>query len=174
MLNNIVWLTPEIFLSGITVCLLGYGVIYSKKEGEISQQKKITGLSIITLLLTAIMEFHQYSELISLTNEFNSNGVVIYITQSGLYGIDSTIIGIKIAILLGSLGVLLMSLNYYSSEKKLVVFEYTQLILLSTLGMLLLISSKDLISLYLSIELISLSLYILASIISIYFICLKK
>ena len=164
MWNNIIWFTPEIFLSGITVLLLGYGVIYGKLEGEISQQKKITWLSIITLLLTAIMEFHQYSELISLTNEFNSNGVVIYITQSGLYGIDSTIIGIKIAILLGSLGVLLMSLNYYSSEKKLVVFEYTQLILLSTLGMLLLISSKDLISLYLSIELISLSLYILASI----------
>jgi NADH-quinone oxidoreductase subunit N len=56
-----------------------------------------------------------------------------------------------------------MSIKNYSDEKKLVVFEYTQLILLSTLGMLLLISSKDLISLYLSIELISLSLYILAS-----------
>lgn len=164
MWNNWIWLTPEIFLSGITVLLLGFGVIYSKLEGEVSQQKKITWLSILTLLFTVVLELNQYKELINLTNTLNSNGVVIYITQSGLYGVDSTIVGIKIAILLGSIGVLLMSIKNYSDEKKLVVFEYTQLILLSTLGMLLLISSKDLISLYLSIELISLSLYILASI----------
>ena len=162
MLVNIVWLTPEIFLSGITVCLLGYGVIYSKKEGEISQQKKITWLSIITLLLTGFMFINQYSEIINI-GPFGQDQT-IYITQNGLYGVDSTIIGIKIIVILSSVGVLLMSLNYYSMNTKLITFEYTQLILLSTLGMLLLISSKDLISLYLSIELISLSLYILASI----------
>jgi len=111
-------------------------------------------------LLTASIEINQFLEI------GTYNNVVIYISN-GLYGVDSTIIGIKIAILLGSVGVLLMSLNL--TKNNLVLnyskdYEFTQLILLSTLGMLLLISSKDLISLYLSIELISLSLYILAAI----------
>jgi NADH-quinone oxidoreductase subunit N len=98
---------------------------------------------------------------------------VVYITENALFGVDSTIISIKIAILLGSMAILVMSLSSYSAQGNQVCFlnkkqspgfEFTQLVLLSTLGMLLLISSKDLISLYLSIELISLSLYILASI----------
>lgn len=167
MLNNILWLTPEIFLGIAITWLLGYGVIYSKLDGVISQQKKITWLSIITLIFTALMIIDQYSILISMM-DFNTDNVlksyetIIYISN-GLYGVDTTILGIKLAVLLGSTGVLLMSLNYYVKEN-LVIYEYTQLILLSTLGMLLLISSKDLISLYLSIELISLSLYILAGI----------
>jgi NADH-quinone oxidoreductase subunit N len=160
MWNNIIWFIPEIFLSGVTVALLGFGVIYSRLNGEISQQKKITWLSIITLFLTFIMVFYQYEEFINPLNQYKT----IYITQNGLYGLDSTILGIQLVIILGSIGVLFMSLNYYCDEVKLVIFEFTQLVLLSTLGMLLLISSKYLISVYLSIELISLSLYILAAI----------
>lgn len=160
MLNNIIWLTPEIFLSIATTWLLGYGVIYSKLDGVISQQKKITWLSIITLLFTVIMMINEYSILLS---SFESNKENIIYISNGLYGIDTTVLGIKIVVLLGSIGIFLMSLNYYVKED-LVIYEYTQLILISTLGMLLLVSSKDLISLYLSIELISLSLYILAGI----------
>jgi len=33
---------PEIYLTVAITLLLGYGVVYSKKEGQISQQKKIT------------------------------------------------------------------------------------------------------------------------------------
>jgi NADH-quinone oxidoreductase subunit N len=165
MWNNIIWLTPEIFLSVVTVNLLGFGVIYSKLNGEISQQKKITWLSIFTLLGTLFQVVGQYS--------FMPTFGVVYITENALFGVDSTIISIKIAILLGSMAILVMSLSSYSAQGNQVCFlnkkqspgfEFTQLVLLSTLGMLLLISSKDLISLYLSIELISLSLYILASI----------
>ena len=61
MWNNIIWLTPEIFLSVVTVNLLGFGVIYSKLNGEISQQKKITWLSIFTLLGTLFQVVGQYS-----------------------------------------------------------------------------------------------------------------
>lgn len=156
MLNNIIWLAPEIYLSFMTVFLLGYGVIYSKLEGVISQQKKITWLTIIVLSLTIALELGVYYANLQTTNN------VIYIAQ-GLYGVDTTIVGIKLAVLAGSIGVLLMSMGYYAKEN-LIIYEYTQLIMLSTLGMLLLVSSKDLISLYLSIELISLSLYILAGI----------
>lgn len=162
MWNNIVWLAPEIFLSTSTVLLLGFGVIYSKLGGEVSQQKKITWLSIVTLLGTLILVVDQY-ELISKFSTIHQS--VIYITDASIFGIDSTILAIKIVVLLGSILILVLSLDAYPIEKKyLLTYEYTQLILLATLGMLLLISSKDLISLYLSIELVSLSLYILAAI----------
>ena len=49
-------LMPEIYLAAATVLLLGYGVVYSKKEGQISQQKKITWLSIIVLGGALLME----------------------------------------------------------------------------------------------------------------------
>lgn len=109
------------------------------------------------LSLTIVLELDLLNKLLT-----TPNNNVIYIAQ-GLYGVDTSIVGIKLAVLAGSIGVLLMSINYYAKEN-LVIYEYTQLIMLSTLGMLLLVSSKDLISLYLSIELISLSLYILAGI----------
>ena len=58
-----------------------------------------------------------------------------------------------------------MSLNIYEKkDEKLVDYEYSQLILMSILGMLLLVSSRDLILMYLSIETLSLSLYVLAAI----------
>jgi NADH-quinone oxidoreductase subunit N len=47
---------------------------------------------------------------------------------------------------------------------KILDYEFSQLILLSTLGMMLLISSNDLIMLYLAVELLSLAFYVLAGI----------
>lgn len=153
MWKNIICLTPEIYLSTITILLLGFGVIYSKLEGEIAQQKKITWLSIATLVITFLLEIDQYGLF------------QLYITDASLFGVDSTIVAIKLVIILGSISILLLSLDTYTTESKhLRNYEYTQLILLATVGMLLLVSSKDLISLYLSIELVSLSLYILAAI----------
>ena len=55
-----------------------------------------------------------------------------------------------------------MSLDYakHEGEQR---FEYSGLILLSTLGMLMLISAADLIALYLGLELMSLPLYVVAA-----------
>jgi NADH-quinone oxidoreductase subunit N len=47
---------------------------------------------------------------------------------------------------------------------KILDYEFSQLVLLSTLGMMLLISSNDLIMLYLAVELLSLAFYVLAAI----------
>jgi len=41
-LEYIYVLMPEIYITWAIVFLLGYGVIYSKLQGQISQQKKIT------------------------------------------------------------------------------------------------------------------------------------
>src|SRR5207249_30966 len=56
-----------------------------------------------------------------------------------------------------------MSSNYLAVEKR-VTFEYSILILLSTVGMMMLISAADLIALYLGLELMSLALYVVAAI----------
>ncbi len=55
-----------------------------------------------------------------------------------------------------------MSLDYAQKERQQ-RFEYSVLILLSTLGMLMLISAADLIALYLGLELMSLPLYVVAA-----------
>ena len=56
-----------------------------------------------------------------------------------------------------------MSLDYAERERQQ-RFEYSVLILLSTLGMMMLISADDLIALYLGLELMSLALYVVAAI----------
>jgi len=69
---------------------------------------------------------------------------------------------IKLVLLLSSSLILLLGIRA-TSKDKMYEFEFSQLILLSTLGMMILISSSDLLMLYLGIELMSLSLYVLAS-----------
>jgi NADH-quinone oxidoreductase subunit N len=82
---------------------------------------------------------------------------------AGIIGIDKFNLFVKEIVLFSGAAVLLLSLDSYTQEN-IKEFEYTQLVLLSILGMLILVSSQDLIILYLAIELISLSLYTLAAI----------
>ena len=69
---------------------------------------------------------------------------------------------LKILALLGSAAAILMSIDYARAEHQQ-RFEYSVLIVLSTLGMLMLISAADLIALYLGLELMSLPLYVVAA-----------
>ena len=152
--KSIYWLLPEINLISIILGLLAYGVIYrTSSNGLYSQQKKITWLSIIGLGCTFFLINGIFCEL--------EQGEIIEIGT--LMGIDKYILIVKEIILLSGIGILILSLDYYAKDN-FKDYEYTQLIIISILGMLLLVSSKDLIVLYLSIELISLSLYILAGI----------
>ncbi|MBV9955332.1 MAG: NADH-quinone oxidoreductase subunit NuoN [Pseudolabrys sp.] len=69
---------------------------------------------------------------------------------------------LKLLTLAGSVGAMLLSLNFLKVER-LQKFEYGPLILLSSLGMLVLISAADLIALYLGLEMMSLALYVIAA-----------
>jgi NADH-quinone oxidoreductase subunit N len=69
---------------------------------------------------------------------------------------------LKLLMLCGSAGTLMLSLDYLTAEKQQ-RFEFGVLVLLATLGMMLLISANDLIALYLGLELMSLPLYVIAS-----------
>jgi NADH-quinone oxidoreductase subunit N len=80
-----------------------------------------------------------------------------------LLGVDRLNLFVKEVVLLSSALVLFLSLDSYTQEN-IKEFEFSQLILLSILGMLLLVSAQDFIVFYLAVELISLSLYSLASI----------
>ncbi|MBI1203130.1 MAG: NADH-quinone oxidoreductase subunit NuoN [Rhodopseudomonas sp.] len=80
----------------------------------------------------------------------------------GSFVVDDFARFLKVLMLCGSAGTLVLSLDYLSVEK-LQKFEFGVLVLLATLGMMLLISAGDLIALYLGLELMSLPLYVIAS-----------
>jgi NADH-quinone oxidoreductase subunit N len=81
---------------------------------------------------------------------------------SGSFVVDDFARFLKILALIGSAAAIAMSLDYDKREHQ-ERFEYSVLILLSTLGMLMLISAADLIALYLGLELMSLPLYVVAA-----------
>jgi NADH-quinone oxidoreductase subunit N len=145
MLTNIYFLLPEIFLTITSVILLGYGVVLVKFDKKRSQINKLTNLTSLSFFFAGLLLIDQlgYSDKISI-----SNGLLIS---------DQSIVFIKLILVLTS-GIILLLPN------KLKDFEFSQLVLLSLLGMMILISSNDLIMIYLGIELMSLSFYVLASI----------
>lgn len=144
MLNNIYYILPELFLGTISIFMIGIGCFLTKYQGKVSQVKKFNYLTALTFIFTIII-------LLNINTDHN-----ILICNDLLISNHNLVI-IKIILLLSSSIVIILPNNIYE-------YEFSQLILLATLGMMLLISSNDLISLYLSIELISLSLYILATI----------
>ncbi len=81
----------------------------------------------------------------------------------GAYIADGFADFLKILILVGSAGALLMSGAYLRSAK-MHIFELPVLVLLATIGMMMIVSANDLISLYLGLELMSLALYVLAAV----------
>jgi NADH-quinone oxidoreductase subunit N len=84
------------------------------------------------------------------------------VTFNGSFVVDDFARFLKILALLGSAAAILMSIDYARRERQ-ERFEYSVLIVLSTLGMLMLISAADLIALYLGLELMSLPLYVVAA-----------
>jgi len=85
-----------------------------------------------------------------------------YLAFGGSFIVDGFARFLKILVLLGSAAAIAMSIDYVERERQQ-RFEYSVLILLSTLGMLMLISAADLIALYLGLELMSLALYVVAA-----------
>src|SRR6516164_4497455 len=83
-------------------------------------------------------------------------------TFGGSFIVDDFARFLKIVTLIGSIATLVLSLEFLSDPSRR-IFEYSILVLLSTLGMMVLISAGDLILLYLGLELMSLALYVVAA-----------
>src|SRR6516162_3656452 len=80
-------------------------------------------------------------------------------TFGGSFIVDDFARFLKIVSLIGSVATLILSREFLADPSR-PIFEYSILVLLSTLGMMVLISARDLITLYLGLELMSLSLYV--------------
>ncbi len=83
-------------------------------------------------------------------------------TFGGSFMLDDFARFLKILVFVGSAFAIVLSLDYAKIERQQ-IFEYSVLILLSTVGMGMLISAADLIALYLGLELMSLALYVVAA-----------
>jgi NADH-quinone oxidoreductase subunit N len=83
-------------------------------------------------------------------------------TFGGSFIVDDFARFLKIVSLIGSVATLILSREFLADPSRR-IFEYSILVVLSTLGMMVLISAGDLITLYLGLELMSLSLYVVAA-----------
>jgi NADH-quinone oxidoreductase subunit N len=142
-LPTLVPLLPEFVLGIGAMALLMLGVYRGERIG------RVVDVAAIALLLIA-------GAILLLLPPGKLN------TFGGSFVVDDFARFLKILALIGSAAAIAMSLDYAKRERQQ-RFEYSVLILLSTLGMLMLISAADLIALYLGLELMSLPLYVVAA-----------
>jgi len=142
-LTSLAPLLPEIILALGAMALLMLGVYRAPRTETL-----IDVLSIILLLIAGAA--------VVLLPEGKS------VAFGGSFIVDDFARFLKILAVAGSAAAILMSIDYDRREGQQ-RFEYSVLIVLSTLGMFMLISAADLIALYLGLELMSLPLYVVAA-----------
>jgi NADH-quinone oxidoreductase subunit N len=151
-LSSLTPLWPEIVLGlgAMALLMLGAYARPASPDGETAEStvRTIDGLAIALLVAAGVvLVLLPHGKLVS----FNGSFVV-----------DNFARFLKVLALAGSAAAILMSLDYAKQEHQQ-RFEYSVLIVLSTLGMMMLISAADLIALYLGLELMSLPLYVVAA-----------
>jgi len=134
---------PEIVLALGSMVLLMVGAY--RGQGT---TRTVTTLAILLLIVAGVMEL-----LLPAGRHDTFNGSFI---------VDDFARFLKVLALIGSVATLILSTEFLSNPSRR-MFEYSILVLLSTLGMMVLISAGDLIALYLGLELMSLALYVIAT-----------
>ena len=153
MLTNFYWILPEVFIACGSTLLLGYGVVLVKFGSRVVSLQKLHWLVVLVLLISALL----------LIEQLGFSGPSNLLICNGYLASSEYITGIKLVLVLSSALILVLSMESIIADS-ILDYEFSMLILLSTLGMMLLISSNDLIMLYLAVELLSLSFYVLAGI----------
>ena len=136
---------PELVLAAGSMVLLMLGA-YRGGEGT---TKLVTGLAVALLVVTGVLELMLPAGKLT--------------TFGGSFIVDDFARFLKVLALIGSGATLILSAEFLSDPSRR-IFEFSILVLLSTLGMMVLISAGDLIMLYLGLELMSLALYVVAAI----------
>src|ERR1700730_14979850 len=134
---------PELVLAACVLVFLMLGAYWGQQTTSL-----VTGLAICLLVLTGVLEL------------LLPGGKLT--TFNGSFIVDDFARFLKILTLIGSAATLVLSAEFLADPSRR-IFEYSILVLLSTLGMMVLISAGDLIMLYLGLELMSLSLYVVAA-----------
>jgi NADH-quinone oxidoreductase subunit N len=142
-LPTLVPLLPEFVLGIGAMVLLMFGVFRGEPGG-----RAVDVMAILLLIVAGIVVVVLPSGKLT--------------TFGGSFVVDDFARFLKILALIGSAAAIAMSLDYAQKARQH-RFEFSVLILLSTLGMLMLISASDLIALYLGLELMSLPLYVVAA-----------
>ena len=132
---------PELVLALGAMALLMLGAYRGPQTTSL-----VTGLAVCLLVLTGVLELW----------------VPVGKTFGGSFIVDDFAKFLKILALTGSVATLVLSIEYLADQSRR-IFEYSILVLLSTVGMMVLISAGDLIMLYLGLELMSLALYVVAA-----------
>src|SRR6478735_1611641 len=135
---------PELVLAAGAMVLLMLGA-YRDGEGT---TKIVTALAVCLLVVTGVLELMLPAGKLT--------------TFGGSFIVDDFARFLKILALIGSAVTLILSTEFLSDPSRR-IFEFSILVLLSTLGMMVLISAGDLIMLYLGLELMSLALYVVAA-----------
>jgi NADH-quinone oxidoreductase subunit N len=134
---------PEIVLALGAMALLMLGAYRGQGTTAL-----VTGLAVCLLVLTGVLELTLPAGKLT--------------TFGGSFIVDDFARFLKILALIGSAVTLILAREFLSNPSSR-IFEYSILVLLSTLGMMVLISAGDLIMLYLGLELMSLALYVVAA-----------
>lgn len=134
---------PELVLAVGAMVLLMIGAYRGQGTTRL-----VTALAVCLLVLTGVLEL------------WLPAGKLV--TFGGSFIVDDFARFLKILALIASAATLILSTDYLSQPSSR-NFEFSILVLLSTLGMMVLISAGDLISLYLGLELMSLALYVVAA-----------
>ena len=134
---------PEIVLAAGAMVLLMIGAYRGQEITRL-----VTGLAICLLIVTGALELMLPGGKLA--------------TFGGSFIVDDFARFLKILALIGSAATLILSAEFLADPSRR-IFEYSILVLLSTLGMMVLISAGDLIMLYLGLELMSLTLYVVAA-----------
>src|SRR4051794_23308035 len=134
---------PELVLAVGAMVLLMVGAYRGQGTTRL-----ITTLAVCLLALTGVLELLLPAGKLT--------------TFGGSFIIDDFARFLKILTLIGSAVTLILSSEFLSDPSRR-LFEYSILVVLSTLGMMVLISAGDLIMLYLGLELMSLALYVVAA-----------
>src|SRR2546421_2102216 len=134
---------PELVLAVGAMALLMLGAY--RGEGT---TRLVTTLAVVLLVVTGVLELMLPAGKLT--------------TVGGSFIVDDFARLLKILAIVGSAVTLILSTEFLSDPSRR-IFEYSILVLLSTLGMMVLISAADLIMLYLGLELMSLALYVVAA-----------
>ena len=134
---------PELVLAAGAMALLMVGAYQGVRTTGL-----VTALAFVLLVIVGVLEL------------MLPGGKLV--TFNGSFIVDDFARFLKILAIIGSAATLILSMEFLA-EPSHRLFEYSILVLLSTLGMMVLISAGDLISLYLGLELMSLALYVVAA-----------
>jgi NADH-quinone oxidoreductase subunit N len=133
---------PEIVLALGAMALLMLGAYRGERTVRI-----VTILAIVLLAVTLVLELCLPAGRLA--------------TFGGSFVVDDYARFLKTVMLVASAMTLVISRGYLTNQAR--IFEYSILVLLSSVGMMVLISATDLITLYLGYELMSLALYVVAA-----------